>query len=150
MSETTWKYVSLGGTHSAAIDSNDELWIWGSNNKGEAGLRWRIWGWWKWTITISTSRKYSTWKYYLRAQVSFGRKDFSIGLDSNGDLWTWGENNYGQLGLGNYTSYDTPQNVEHLNIVDYPSMDITYSNKTSANDGEGITGSFEIEVEMFI
>lgn len=35
----------------------------------------------------------------------------TVGLKSDGTLWAWGGNDYGQLGLGNYTSRSSPQQV---------------------------------------
>ena len=35
----------------------------------------------------------------------------SYALSSDGSLWTWGYNSYGELGLGNTTEYDTPQHL---------------------------------------
>jgi alpha-tubulin suppressor-like RCC1 family protein len=35
----------------------------------------------------------------------------SIALKTDGSLWTWGANQYGQLGLGNIISYSSPVQV---------------------------------------
>lgn len=32
-------------------------------------------------------------------------------IDEDGELWSWGYNNYGQLGTGNTTNYTTPQKI---------------------------------------
>ncbi|MBR0375237.1 MAG: hypothetical protein IJH59_01630, partial [Firmicutes bacterium] len=36
---------------------------------------------------------------------------FSIAVKSKGTVWTWGQNSYGQLGLGDTVSYNEPQEV---------------------------------------
>ena len=40
---------------------------------------------------------------------------FSVALKANGNIESWGNNQYGQLGLGNNISYDEPQEMESLN-----------------------------------
>jgi alpha-tubulin suppressor-like RCC1 family protein len=34
--------------------------------------------------------------------------EFTVALRSNGEVWTWGANNYGQLGDGTHTDRATP------------------------------------------
>ena len=50
----------------------------------------------------------------LEGELSLGTNHSAV-IDSNGDLWTWGYNNHGQLGLGNWTIYNEPQQVVHPN-----------------------------------
>jgi alpha-tubulin suppressor-like RCC1 family protein len=37
--------------------------------------------------------------------------NYMIGIKSNGTMWGWGLNTSGQLGLGNNTTYNTPQQI---------------------------------------
>ena len=37
--------------------------------------------------------------------------NFSVCVDCEGFMWSFGENNYGQLGTGNTTSFNTPQKI---------------------------------------
>ncbi|MBQ8043678.1 MAG: hypothetical protein IJ272_05960, partial [Clostridia bacterium] len=37
--------------------------------------------------------------------------DFSIALKADGTVWSWGLNNYGQLGLGDNTNYNEPKQI---------------------------------------
>ena len=37
---------------------------------------------------------------------------FTVSLKSDGSVWSWGANNFGQLGLGNTTAYNEPQKIE--------------------------------------
>jgi alpha-tubulin suppressor-like RCC1 family protein len=39
---------------------------------------------------------------------------FTLAAKTDGTMWTWGENNYGQLGLGNTTGYSSPKQVGSL------------------------------------
>ena len=44
------------------------------------------------------------------ASITSGRQN-SSGVKTDGTLWSWGYNNYGQLGLGDKTSYSSPVQV---------------------------------------
>jgi alpha-tubulin suppressor-like RCC1 family protein len=86
----SWTAIASGFNHTLAIRSDGALFTWGSNAGGQAAypapptLSW---------TEISTN--YAS----------------SIGITNDGKLYTWGNNAAGQLGLGNTTSYSTPQQV---------------------------------------
>ena len=42
---------------------------------------------------------------------------FTVSLKADGTVWSWGTNTYGQLGLGNTTSYNEPQKIELTDII---------------------------------
>ena len=46
-------------------------------------------------------------------QISCG-SNFSVCVDHEGFMWSFGENNYGQLGTGNQTNFNVPQKIEDL------------------------------------
>ena len=39
---------------------------------------------------------------------------FTVCVDHEGFIWSFGENNYGQLGTGNKTSFNVPQNLQNI------------------------------------
>ena len=43
--------------------------------------------------------------------VSVGGSNWLLGIKKNGTLWAWGNNWIGQLGIGNDTNQNTPQQV---------------------------------------
>jgi alpha-tubulin suppressor-like RCC1 family protein len=47
------------------------------------------------------------------SQISDELKN-AISIKTDGTLWTWGNNDYGQLGLGNKTSYSSPKQIGAL------------------------------------
>ena len=50
--------------------------------------------------------------------VAAGRNHLVV-LKEDGTVWTWGKNNYGQLGIGSYTISEIPQQVQTIsNIVE--------------------------------
>lgn len=94
--DTNWSNVSSGANHSLAIKSTGTLWAWGGNSQGEAGIGN--------TTTPQTSPVQvgsdTDWSI-----IAAGNR-FSLAVKTNGVLWAWGINEYGQLGIGNTT---TPQ-----------------------------------------
>jgi len=95
---TRWLDVSAGAEYSLAIRSDGTLWAWGNRANGLTGL-----------IPASTTdnaagrterltpRQVGTdnnWQF-----VNAG-SDMSMGIRTNGTLWSWGNNDGGRLGLG--------------------------------------------------
>ena len=103
----TWKQVSLGGWHSAAIGSDGNLYTWGDNGSGQLGDG----------TTTNQNRPVLvdkpqgapdgfTWK-----QISLGGWH-SAAIDSDGNLYTWGVNWYGELGDGTTTNRNMPVQID--------------------------------------
>jgi len=102
--------VSASVTHTMAIRTDGSLWAWGSNEHGQLGNG---------TVTVYGESQEGTWgliedndqKAPIRIMenvvaVSAGsRHTMAIGID--GSLWAWGRNDYGQLGNGTITTYDS-------------------------------------------
>ncbi|QPX48309.1 regulator of chromosome condensation [Synechococcus phage S-SRM01] len=85
---TNWKQVACGNNYTAAIKTDGTLWTWGVNFNGQLGdntatLR---------NIPVTTFAGGTNWK-----QVACGQFQTSA-IKTDGTLWTWGRNNYGQLG----------------------------------------------------
>ena len=101
---STWSQVTNGGTSvasMAAIQSNGTLWMWGINSYGQLGVG-------SAGTIISTPVQVgslSTW-----TQVSIGNS-FTVGLQNNGTIWTWGNNSFGQLGTQNFNNRSSPVQV---------------------------------------
>ena len=85
---TDWKQIASGGNHTAAIKNNGTLWTWGRNDDGQLGDDTEE----DKSSPIQTICGGTDWK-----SVSCGEK-FTAAIKNNGTLWTWGENNNGQLG----------------------------------------------------
>ena len=64
----------------------------------------------------STKRTTSIWVKVVNdsnIQISLGYK-FSVALKQDGTVWSWGQNNDGELGLGNTTEYAEPQQITDI------------------------------------
>ena len=99
---TKFTQVSAGNYHSLALDESGNLWAWGNNAYGQLGDG---------TTTNRTSPvqiKQGT-KF---TQISAGNTYNCSAIDSNGNLWKWGINNYGQLGDGTTTQRTSPVQVK--------------------------------------
>ena len=97
-----WQQVSTGGQyHVAAIKSDNTLWMWGYNGSGQLGNN---------TLNnYSSPIQVGTGSQWF--QVATGQSH-TLAIDTNGRLWAWGSGaTYGQLGLGNTTSYSSPKQV---------------------------------------
>ena len=95
---TNWKQVSMGSFHTAAIKTDGTLWVWGRNNYGQLGDN---------TVTnrsspVQTISAGTNWK-----QVSVGYRH-TAAIKTDGTLWVWGRNAYGQLGDNTITHKSSP------------------------------------------
>jgi alpha-tubulin suppressor-like RCC1 family protein len=96
--------ISVGPTHTLAVQTNGSLWAWGKNDRGQLGdgtttTRLK-------PVMIAPGGAGLRW-----VSVAAGNK-FSVGLTSGGDVFTWGDRSVGQLGDGiGSTIQTTPQFV---------------------------------------
>ena len=102
----TLTHVSLGDSHSSALTSEGRLFTWGYNWDGQLGDRTTTE---RHTPTEITSN-FSLAEDETLTQVSLG--DFhSSALTSEGRLFTWGYNAYGELGDGTTIERHTPTEI---------------------------------------
>ena len=95
---TNWEQVSCGSYHSAAVKTDGTLWTWGRNNEGQLGLG----GFAAQDDPVQVSVGTTNWK-----QVACERY-YTAAIKTDGTLWTWGYNAYGQLGDNTTIRKNTP------------------------------------------
>ena len=103
---TTWSKCIAASQASAAIKTDGTLWTWGYGSSGQLGLG---------NNTHYSSPKQvgalTTWTTITASRGNGGNMG---AIKTDGTLWTWGANYFGQLGLGNTTYYSSPKQVGAL------------------------------------
>jgi alpha-tubulin suppressor-like RCC1 family protein len=91
--QTQWLQVSAGLDLAAAIDTDNQLFIWGDNATGQCSLTD-----YKTSNFVKTPQqvRYNGLRWQ---QVAVGRTHV-LAVDTEGRLWTWGYGALGELGLG--------------------------------------------------
>ena len=92
---TNWKQVACGRFHTTAIKTDGTLWTWGANFRGSLADN---------TTTdrrtpVTTFAGGTNWKQVSCADYP------TAAIKTDGTLWTWGSNDYGQLGNNTGTSF---------------------------------------------
>lgn len=111
----------------AGIDSTGALWVWGKNTIGQAGIGTTG------TTMVLPTRVGGSEKF--RSVVT--EDDRAYAIDMKGQLWAWGKNTAGQLGLGHKSNVIVPTMVPAVPGVRYMSVAVGKDNAlalTSAGD----------------
>ena len=95
---TNWTYVSCGSDYTAAIKSNNQLWLWGSNSNGILGDN----------STTDRSSPVQTISYGFNWQKVSAGYLVTGAIKNDGTLWNWGRNTYGSLGDNTTTDKSSP------------------------------------------
>ena len=95
---TNWKQVASVSQHTAAIKTDGTLWTCGYNGFGQLGTNNTT----SYSSPVTTVGGGTNWK-----QVAGGYYQ-TVAIKTDGTLWTWGYNGYGQLGTNNSTYYYSP------------------------------------------
>jgi alpha-tubulin suppressor-like RCC1 family protein len=96
---TNWKQVDCGGYHTACIKTDGTLWLWGNNSfGGQLGDNTIV----DKSSPIQTVAAGTNWK-----QVAAGGAH-TAAIKTDGTLWVWGNNDYGQLGNNTITPKSSP------------------------------------------
>jgi alpha-tubulin suppressor-like RCC1 family protein len=95
---TNWKQVGCGTAHTAAIKTDGTLWTWGNGSFGQLGTNDTT----NRSTPVTTFAGGTNWK-----QVSSGSAH-TAAIKTDGTLWVWGSNAFGQLGTNDTTNRSTP------------------------------------------
>ncbi len=100
---TDWASIALGDRHSLGIKTDGTLWTWGLNDNGQLGDGTSGGGNIRTSpIQIGTG---TNWKSVAAGYFH------SIGLKTDGTLWSWGYGANFALGQGNTTTYSMPTQI---------------------------------------
>ena len=102
---TTWAGVYGGRTVTAAIKTDGTLWAWGSSAYGQLCGAYNNYGSNIFRVSSPIQIPGTTWQH-----VSW-TYDSAFATKTDGTVWVWGKNDYGQLGLNSRTNYSSPVQV---------------------------------------
>lgn len=123
--------VSLGRFHSAAITENGNLYIWGCNSNGQLGLGDKEVP--EYTVIVGAASPQRVTSLSDVIAVSLG-DTHSAAITANSNVYSWGDNQFGQLGLGDKASRRIPTPVLNLTNIVAISLD---GERSAAISGEG-------------
>tara|TARA_B100001250_G_scaffold85142_1_gene70338 strand:- start:2426 stop:3598 length:1173 start_codon:yes stop_codon:yes gene_type:complete len=106
---TTWAAVDTGGYNGIATKTDGTLWTWGHNSFGELGQNNK-------TNYSSPKQVGSGTDWYGTGiqnadQRKIAMASNALAVKTDGTLWAWGQNNWGQLGQNNKTEYSSPRQI---------------------------------------
>ena len=121
---TNWKNVSVGYRHTAAIKNDGTLWVWGFNGDGQLGDNTLV----SKSSPVQTVAFGTNWK-----QVSC-EITHTAAVKSDGTLWLWGRNSYGQLGDNTLTHRSSPVQTTAFG-TNWKQISATYHTAAIKTDG---------------
>jgi alpha-tubulin suppressor-like RCC1 family protein len=99
--------VEAGAWHTVAVKSDGTAWAWGHNNCAQLGDGTMA------TREAPVQITGPSWSWWLGGIQAVAAADFhSVALRTDGTVWTWGENRYGQLGNGTMSDSAVPVPVK--------------------------------------
>lgn len=98
--DTDWKEIAVGSFFSIALKQNGEIWGWGENEGYQLGIG----TFYNQTLPIQAGGYTNDWK-----SISAGtNSNHVIALKNDNTMWGWGQNIYGELGLGDFNNRNNP------------------------------------------
>jgi len=101
---TTWSKVTTGNGHCLALKTDGTIWAWGSSFNGQLGQGN--------TTYYSSPVQIGALTTWSKAEAV--NSNASSAINTSGELFTWGRNGEGQLGLGDTTQRNSPVQVGAL------------------------------------
>jgi len=106
---TNWRLVSCGKYSTLVTKTDGTLWAWGRNPNGELGDN---------TIVHRSSPvqvgALTNWKQVSGTITAAALGSHTISVKTDGTLWSWGHNGYGNLGLNDLVHRSSPTQVGAL------------------------------------
>jgi alpha-tubulin suppressor-like RCC1 family protein len=132
--------VAVGLEHSIAVDNSGIVYTWGINDKGQLGDGT--------TVNKNTPHTVNTSGVLSGktiTQVAAG-ENFCLAVDNAGKVYSWGYNNYGQLGNGNTSQSTVPVDVYSSGVLEDKTITQvaggTFNSMALGNDGKVYTWGY--------
>jgi alpha-tubulin suppressor-like RCC1 family protein len=107
---TNWTQVNLIQSQVLATKSDGSLWGWGNNGQGQLGNATGV----NKSSPVQIVSGATNWSQLYKAFQPGSGGGAAAAIKTDGTLWTWGQNNGGQLGLGDRTQRYSPTQVGSL------------------------------------
>jgi alpha-tubulin suppressor-like RCC1 family protein len=105
--DSDWIQISAGESHTAGLKTSGTLWLWGSNNNGQLGD-----GTTNDRLTPIQIGMETDWSIVQAGWAdSISIVGYTIALKVNQTFWSWGNNEYGQLGDGTTDIRTSPRQI---------------------------------------
>ena len=108
----TWIYIAAGSQTSFGIKSNGTLWSWGRNNSGQLGQGT--------TTNLLVPTQIGTDNDWVTIDTK--NYDFTVATKTDGSVWAWGDNYFGEFGNGTTTSSSVPVLISSICVLDTPEI----------------------------
>jgi alpha-tubulin suppressor-like RCC1 family protein len=104
-------FVEAGAFHTLALKSDGTVWAWGANENGQLGDNS--------ILERTTPVQVGTGVAGFSNIISVGAGDnYSIALKSDGTVWIWGDNEFGQLGNGTTSTSNQLTPAQNATLAD--------------------------------
>jgi uncharacterized repeat protein (TIGR01451 family) len=107
--------IAAGDFHSLALKSDGTLWAWGANLDGQLGDGANT----NQVTPVQVVDPADGSGFLTGVAATAGGDKFTIARKTNGEVWTWGNNNWGQLGDGTTVGSNTPKAMASLSGIVY-------------------------------
>ncbi len=96
-----WRYVSAGGSSTGAVKTDGTLWMWGCNFYGGLGTNNTT----NSSSPVQTIAGGTNWRVISLNNSAYGS---TSSIKTDGTLWNWGRNIFGQLGNNAFLNRSSP------------------------------------------
>jgi alpha-tubulin suppressor-like RCC1 family protein len=103
---TNWSKSGSGTYHNIALKTDSTLWSWGYNDHGQLGQNN--------TSNLSSPKQIGSLTNWKSVNLFNWLSSTSAAITTTNNLYVWGDNYGGQLGLSNGTDYSSPKQVGSL------------------------------------
>ncbi len=103
--------VATGGYHTLVVKADGTVWAWGNNNFGQLGNGTTV----NSRVPVRVLDSADPSGFLQNVSGVAGGDAQTVAVKTDGTVWTWGANSYGQLGDGTTTGRSTPVQVKDLN-----------------------------------
>ena len=123
--DTTWAAVEIHANVSLSQKTDGTLWAWGNNGYGNLGQNNKT----NRSSPIQIGSN-TTWSKNISAGDGI-----SAAVKTDGTLWVWGVNNFGNLGLNNRTNRSSPTQIPGTWLTSYGGLTVGSESLAIKSDG---------------